>query len=60
MSRKLKVSFVGQLEEISITEFRVCFGNKIKQAEFGKKFIIKRRGVPIVVLSRIAPDLESK
>ena len=57
MSRKLKVSLVGQLEEISMMEFRGNPGSILTETELGKMFVIKKNGKPIAVLSRLPGEL---
>ena len=57
MSRKLKVSLVGQLEEISMMELRGNPGAILTETELGKMFVIKKNGNPIAVLSRLPGEL---
>ena len=55
--RKLKVSLVGQLEEITMMELRGNPGQILTETELGKKFVITRNGQPTAVLSSLPGDL---
>ena len=53
----MKVSLVGQLEEITMMNFRRNPGQIMVETELGKMFVVTKNGKPTAVLSRLPGEL---
>lgn len=47
------VTLKGQLETITVTEFRQAPGAVLAMVELGKTFVISKDGKPVAVLSKL-------